>query len=241
MLADFLGMKVTLTTYKELHDLVQAWAITGKLTLLAITSRPGLGKTEAAIRTAGQIGVDKILRLDTHCSPLQLYIALYLNRGKPVIMDDLSDHILENQTCLSILKAICDSRETRTVQYNSTTPLLKASGTPPAYETTSPVLLLTNKFESVTPAQEALLSRAINAIFTPPIDEILAYIEPWASNREIFAWYARNIHLFPMYSARDYTVSASLAAAGLDWKTLALKSAGITPAKTAPNQQAIPF
>lgn len=235
-------MQLSLTSYAELAALVDAWATTHELTLLAIVSRPGLGKTELAARTAGKLGVDKLLRLDTHVTPLQLYIDLYRARKQPVILDDLSDQILNHPICLSILKSVCDSRRERRVQYNSTTPLLAASHTPPAFTSISPVLILCNQFSPESPAQQALLSRAIRVTFSPDVQAVLDYVDSWAEQRDVLHWYQSRLHLFPDFSARDYAISSSLARAGLDWQALALRSTGIKPGPPpAPNQAALPF
>lgn len=238
-------MQLRLTTYQELDSLISAWATTGELTLLAIISRPGLGKTEAATRTAGKLGIDRVLRLDTHVTPLQLYIELYRAKDKPVILDDLSDQILNHPVCLSILKSVCDSRRERRVQYNSTTPLLTANNCPPEFTTTSPVLLLSNVFNADSPAQEALLSRAIRVTFEPPVHAVLDYINTWQTDHEVFQWFEANAYLFPTFSARDFAVASQLNRAGLPWVALTMKSLGITPPPPRPTplsgQETLPF
>lgn len=219
-------MKLEIRTYCELANLIQAWATKRRIPLLAITSRPGLGKTEAARSTATRLTKQEQtpLALDTHVTPMQLYVDLFNHRDQPVILDDLTDRVLKNDIALSILKSLCDSREERRVEYNSSSLYLDQHDIPRSFTTRSPVLLLSNVFAVVSPAQFALQSRAIHADFCPPVLEVLAYVRTWAKDLQLVDWFAARRDQFPMFSARDYAVCEQLRDSGLDWQDFATRS-----------------
>lgn len=219
-------MKLEIKTYAELHALIAAWATARRIPLLTITSRPGLGKTEAARHTAASLSEtgSPPLTLDTHVTPMQLYMDLFRHRDQPVILDDLTDRVLSNEISLSILKSLCDSREERRVEYNSSSQLLDNHDIPRTFVTRSPVLLLSNIFAVVSASQTALQSRAVHADFVPPINEVLSYIRGWAKDKELLDYFDRYRGEFPLFSARDYSVCEQLKESGLAWQDYAMRA-----------------
>lgn len=235
-------MKLVIATYAELRTLISAWSSKRRMPLVAVTSRPGLGKTEAARSTATSlVAADSApLTLDTHVTPMQLYVDLFNHRNQPVILDDLTDRVLKNEIALSILKSLCDSREERRVEYNSSSLYLDQHDIPRSFTTTSPVLLLSNVFAVVSPAQFALQSRSVHADFTPSTTEVIAYCRTWAKDLELLKWFDSFREQFPFFSARDYAVCEQLKESGLDWQDYAMRSSDVVLAEVLRLQKTLP-
>jgi hypothetical protein len=212
-------MQLEITTYRELEQWALHW-IKGRLPLVVITSRGGLGKSMAA---ESVLHGERHLLIKGHVTPLRLYIQLYDWINEPVVFDDV-DQLLVNKVNVATLKAVCDSTPIRKVSYESTSKILGSR--PNQFETGSPVLVLTNKFRQLDENLQALATRAISLVFNPTQQEILQRCRAFAKRRAILDWLEQEdrVQMFPDFSLREFHHLEKLAEAGIDWKDTLLRS-----------------
>lgn len=140
------------------------------LQLLVIEGSAGTGKTMAIKEV---LKGSKCLFQTSHSTPLALYNELHLHRNEMVILEDL-DSLLSSDRAVSMLKALCETTKVKTLNYLTTSQLLKA---PTSFETASSVLISCNKLQSKDKNVEALLSRGLYITFEPSRKELLAKME----------------------------------------------------------------
>jgi len=156
--------------YDELQAYIEMFK-KQKIDLLIIMSRGGLGKTSLLKNTMGK---DDYVYINTHSTPLRTFQMLYEKRDCPVIFDDI-EHILKNQTFVSLLKTLSDTSDMKNLHYNTTS---KAIGNiPEIFSTMSNVCILVNEFSVRNATLAPLIDRGHYIEFNPTKEEILKKIE----------------------------------------------------------------
>ncbi len=92
-------MTTRVTTYEQLGHFAKAFG-EGRLNLLVVIGRGGLGKT-TAIRKATE-GRAKVLQ--GQVSALALYMELFRHRDQPIVIDDV-DRLYADPACVRLLKS----------------------------------------------------------------------------------------------------------------------------------------
>ena len=163
-------MKIETTTYKELSEWFERWGL-GCSNFIVLESEGGLGKTSIMFETLkGQ----KFHYFNTHVTPVAMYIQLVNRPELPIVFDDV-DGLTDEPVKVALMKQLCETRVRKKVQWTSTTKLLEDY--PQSFETSAPVLVLTNRMKNRDPAIGALLDRGDHLYFKPTLDEVLAYIK----------------------------------------------------------------
>jgi len=163
-------MKIETTTYKELSEWFERWGL-GCSNFIVLESEGGLGKTSIMFETLkGQ----KFHYFNTHVTPVAMYIQLVNRPELPIVFDDV-DGLTDEPVKVALMKQLCETRVRKKVQWTSTTKLLEDY--PQSFETSAPVLVLTNRMKNRDPAIGALLDRGDHLYFKPTPDEVLAYIK----------------------------------------------------------------
>jgi len=206
---------INITTYNEYREYMQAFKMK-KLNLLTVVSRGGLGKT---FISEDELMMEAPLVFTGHVTPMALYRALYLRsleeKDVIVIFDDV-DALMQNKTTVSLLKQICDTRETKTVRYLSTSGML--GDIPREFDTNCKVLMLMNDLKPEDLNLKALMTRSHLVNFIPQDVEVLNNLRTFGTDKEILNF----IEIYAPYSSalnlRCYVRAVELKNSKLDWK-----------------------
>ncbi len=119
---DFNSLSDTETTeiFEDLEMLTEVVA-KRNVNSLIVNGSAGVGKTHTVLETLAKRGLVKdrdYVVLKSKTSPLGLYMTLFLNHDKVIVLDDMDD-ALKNDDCASILKAALDSYEVREISWSS--------------------------------------------------------------------------------------------------------------------------
>ena len=110
----------TTEIFEDLEMLTQVVA-NRNINSLIVNGSAGVGKTHTVLDTLNRKGLVKdrdYVVLKSKTSPLGLYMTLFLNHDKVIVLDDMDD-ALKNEDCSSILKAALDSYDVREISWSS--------------------------------------------------------------------------------------------------------------------------
>lgn len=137
---------------------------------MIVSGPAGVGKSFGIERAAEEIAGD-FSHVKGYIRPTGLYKTLYANRqkGKLIVFDDI-DSIFADDTCLNLLKAACDSSDTRKISWLSNAVMEDEDGEeiPSSFIFEGSVIFITNicfegminKGVRMAPHYEALMSRS---------------------------------------------------------------------------------
>lgn len=125
---------------------------------LICVSEGGLGKSTTVVQVLDEnLEKSRYAYCNTYSTPLSLYHALYDNRDKLIVLDDV-EGLVNNPKCISMLKAcLWDVRGVRMVQYRSTTS--KLGDYPSSFIFTGKLIMIANKLDEKDINVSAMLSR----------------------------------------------------------------------------------
>ena len=140
--------------FKVLEDMATA-VKQGLVRALVVTGPAGVGKSHGvegilALQEAGDSKFRKYEVVKGKMSPLMLYSKLheYKEAGDVLVFDDCDD-VLQDDTSLNILKAALDSKDVRTINWNTTSKYLTTNDLPTSFNYEGAVIFITNiKFEN---------------------------------------------------------------------------------------------
>lgn len=140
--------------FKVLDDMTTA-VKQGLVRALVVTGPAGVGKSHGvegilSLQEAGDGKFRKFEIVKGKMSPLMLYSKLheYREAGDVLVFDDCDD-ILQEDTSLNILKAALDSRDVRTINWNTASKFLSTNDLPTSFNYAGAVIFITNiKFEN---------------------------------------------------------------------------------------------
>jgi hypothetical protein len=205
----------TIRTYAE----VMAWMmqfVSGSFNLLFFIGNPGLGKSQLALKALGDNAHGWI---EGHATTLAMYIKLFVHRDQPIIIDDEST-FARDAGKVSMMSSLCQTNATKTLRWDSTTRILEEYGVPSRFNTSSPVLMITNQLRNLNLQVSALINRGQPLIFEPSAAEIHIAAAEWFSDKEIYDFIGQWLPAIPGVTMRDYIHARELKNAGFDWRTL---------------------
>lgn len=154
----------------EVLSLISQAAVNGNTKAVIVSGAPGLGKSYTVEDVVGKIG-ERAGFVKGFARPTGIYKTLYeyKHAGNVVVFDDC-DSVFSDETALNLLKAACDSLDTRRINWGAETNMVANDGTnmPRAFEFDGAIIFITNlDFEAMiasgnklAPHLEALMSRA---------------------------------------------------------------------------------
>ncbi len=217
---------IRLTEYADLELYLSKFA-RGELGLVLLLGRHGTGKSEAIRRTMSVSGADgsrenHALYVEGHMQPFGLYRQLWEFRNHPIVLDDL-DRLYADPDCVRLLKPLCNTVRERRLSW-LTNLTMNDGDLPPAFTTSSNVILIANEWKSLNPNVRALEDRAIVLHFCPPNAEIHRNVGTWFRDTEVYEFLGTLMPAIPAVSMRHYCKGSQLRRAGLaDWRTTLLK------------------
>ena len=153
-------------TYERFHRHLAAW-VDGEIENLLVGGPPGVGKSHG-YRTA--LGNRAHHCFGGRLTPLQMYLKLCDDSALPVVLDDISALLRENNL-RDMLKALCDTGK-RVVHWGTTTS--KLENRPTSFTCTSRVLIVLNKLPAHDPDVLAILDRFDAIEFEPSKAEVIS-------------------------------------------------------------------
>jgi hypothetical protein len=160
------------TRFSALEDIVLSTAM-GINRSLIVSGAPGLGKSFTVEQVLTGLGDDvTVTYIKGYTRPTGIYRALYENcHPNAVIVFDDCDSVFSDDTSLNLLKAACDSSDTRKIHWGSETNMKDEEGEnlPRQFEFEGNIIFLTNydfqsmieKQSKLSPHFNALMSRSL--------------------------------------------------------------------------------
>ena len=216
---------ITISTYQQLRHHLNAFS-TGRYSFIILIGSPGLGKTRAIRQVMSE---QPHALIDNHATAFGLYAACYEHRDEPVILDDL-DHLYRDPNCVRLLKALCNTEETKTLRWVSKHPMIgdQPGQIPSEFSTRSTVCLLANEWKTANDNVRAVEDRAILLRFAPNADELHSEVGRWYQNLTVYEFMGKHRCLIETPSIRHYIRGDQLYQANPnDWQSLLLESLGI--------------
>jgi len=205
---------IEITEYQKLKKFVTAFG-KKKINLLFIISKAGLGKTSIVEEALTSLAP---AMFNGHLTPLSLYKELYernLYESDFIAVFDDTDSLMNNKSNIALLKALFDTKETKTVKYTSTTKLLE--GMENEFNTQCKTIVLLNDIsdnKNIAP----LISRANTVNFNPSDKEILDYLKTFAADKEIISFIETFVQFSNALNLRMYVKALELKRSGLEWR-----------------------
>lgn len=209
------------TTYERLHGHIRALS-DREIQCLLVRGRPGTGKSHA-YRDAM---ADQHYHLfSARQSPFQVYIELHDAPDSPVVFDDVSA-LLQDNNFRDMLKNLCETG-TRTIRWRTATPAL--DGRPQAFAFSGPILIVLNCMPEGHPDVMAILDRCDCIEFDPPKSAVIARMhEIFPADGELIELLAE-LPVIPslrtLVKARQWQQSKHL-----DWRAELIAECGVPPA-----------
>ncbi len=138
---------------------------------MLLTGQAGVGKTHTVINTLENMGLvegDDYIVVKGHSSPMGLYMCLYNNNGKIIVMDDC-DSVWGENTALNILKGALDSYSRRTISWQSLA--ADRNNVPDCFEFEGSIIFISNK--DARRLDSAVVNRTITCNLLMSNDEIV--------------------------------------------------------------------
>jgi hypothetical protein len=207
-------MVYNIRTYKELQDYIGGFA-KNKIGFLIIEGAGGTGKTWAVTQSIGK----KAVILSGHSTILQLYLDLYKNRNKLIVLDDI-DLLLRSVVGISVLKQLAETKKQKKISYHTTSAILIKNKVPQEFTTTGNIILLCNDVRDLEFNQDlvALFSRGVYLLFSPSPKEVFDNISTFGKDQEILLFIKRVLSFVKEINLRHFVVAQQVKDSNLDWK-----------------------
>jgi hypothetical protein len=200
-----------LSSYDRLEEYLRAFA-QGHFHLLILVGSGGLAKS----RSVRAVLNGKACWIEGNATPFGMYLKLYRHRDQFVVIDDV-DALYADRSGVRLLKCLCQTEEEKSVAWHSDARSLERQGIPPEFTTKSRVVIISNDWKTLNKNVAALQDRGHVVLFQPSATEVHAQVGKWFDDREIYEWFAANLHLVHEPTMRHYVRAKELKAAGMDW------------------------
>jgi len=200
-----------LTTYERLEQYLGAFA-RGHFNLLILVGSGGLAKS----RSVRAVLDGKACWIEGNATPFGMYVKLYRHRDQFVVIDDV-DALYADRSGVRLLKCLCQTEEEKAVAWHTDARSLERQGIPREFTTKSRLVIISNDWKTLNKNVAALQDRGHVVLFQPGAVEVHAQAGKWFEDREIYEWFAANLHRIHEPSLRHYVRARELKAAGMDW------------------------
>src|SRR3954451_9802410 len=202
---------LTVTTYDRLEEYLRAFA-QGHFHLLVLVGAGGLAKS----RSVRAVLDGKACWIEGNATPFGMYVRLYRHRDQFVVIDDV-DALYADRSGVRLLKCLCQTEEAKAVAWHSDARSLERQGIPREFTTKSRVIIISNDWQTLNKNVAALQDRGHVLLVQPGAAEVHAQAGKSFTDREIYDWFAANLHRVRAPSLRHYVRARELKAAGMDW------------------------
>lgn len=208
-----------ITNYEELSQYTKAFA-KRDISFLLLVGSPGSGKSR-------QLKTDLVGTrhswIDNHATNLGLYCAVCEADNAPVVLDDIN-HLFKSKMACSLMKALTQTEETRSVSWESTAKALEERNVPRQFKTSSPICLIANQWDGTDADMAAIQDRALPVAFYPTAETVHDRVVAlgWC-DKEICTFIGQHLAEIPQPSMREYYQAMTYRKAGMDWQEKLLK------------------
>jgi hypothetical protein len=154
--------------------------------------------------------------IEGNATPFGMYVKLYRHRNQFVVIDDV-DALYADRSGVRLLKCLCQTEEEKAVAWHTDARSLERQGIPREFVTRSRVVIISNEWRTLNKNVGALQDRGHVLLFQPSAAEVHEQAGKWFDDREIYGWFANNLHRVLEPSLRHYVRARELKAAGMDW------------------------
>lgn len=203
-----------LTTYAELEGFVQAFS-KGYLNLVILVGARGLAKSRIVQNILG----DEVCWIEGNASPFGIYVELYKNRDRFVVIDDV-DSLHADRNGIRLLKNLCQTEPEKRVCWQSAAKGLDKEKIPREFMTKSRVVIISNDWKSTNRNTAAVEDRGQVLLFQPTAFEVHRKAREWFQDEEIYHWIGERLAQIMEPSMRLYYRARELKQSGLDWKRI---------------------
>jgi len=154
--------------------------------------------------------------IEGNATPFGMYAKLYRHRDEFVVIDDV-DALYADRSGVRLLKCLCQTEEEKSVAWHTDARSLERQGIPREFTTKSRAVIISNDWKTLNKNVAALQDRGHVLLFQPSAAEVHAQAGKWFDDREIYEWFATNLHRIHEPSMRHYVRARELKAAGMDW------------------------
>jgi hypothetical protein len=210
-------MKIRIETYPELEGCVQAFD-GGTFNVLFVVGDHGQGKTTLVRKVLGK----KAEWIEGgSVSAFRLYQDLYRCKDRDFVLDDC-DQLWTDRTTIRLMKCLCQTEKTKTVGWHTHNTYLDQANIPTQFETRSRIVIIANRWHTISPHVESLEDWGLMVLFQPPAEEVLREGRKWFKDREILRFMEENLGYIESLSMRARVVAKSVKDAGvrLWWEAL---------------------
>lgn len=208
-----------ITKYEELSQYTKAFA-KRKIIFLLLVGSPGSGKSR---QLKSDLAGKTHAWIDNHATNLGLYCAVYEADNSPVVLDDIN-HLFKSKMACSLMKALTQTEDTRSVSWESTAKALEERNVPRRFKTSSPICLIANQWDGSDADMAAIQDRALPVAFYPSAETVHERVLAlgWC-DKEINTFVGQHLAEIPQPSMREYYQAMTLRKAGMDWREKLLK------------------
>jgi hypothetical protein len=201
---------IVVRDYAKLEEYAAKFA-EGFFNLLILIGDAGIAKSQTVKRAVGL----NALWVEGSASAFGIYKALYENRGRHVILDDV-DSLYTDRDCVRLLKCLCQTDPVKAVSW-----FTGAAGVgkdiPRQFETSSKVIIIANEWKTLSENVRAVENRGHLLFFEPSAVDVHRKVGEWFWDQEVYDFMGENLHLLPGLSMRHYVQAAELKEAGMEW------------------------
>ena len=212
-----------ITTYDELSEYTKAFA-KGDLTFLLLVGSPGSGKSK---QMQSDLTGTAHQWIDNHASNLGLYCSVYEAHGSPIVLDDIN-HFFKNTMACSLMKALTQTDQVKSVSWESTAKTLDERNVPKQFCTSSPICLIANKWNGTDPDMAAIQDRSMPVAFYPSAETIHERVRilGWCED-VVWEFVGEHLPKIPQPSMREYYLGMKYKTARMNWREKMLKLWGL--------------
>lgn len=212
-------MKRTIKTYTELADWFRLYN-QKTVQILIVNSSPGLGKSTIARKMIKDFEL-----IEGRITAASLYDRLYLARDKLIVIDDIDD-IYKDRQSVNLLKCLCQTEEIKRLSWQTRTNRVNS---PMEFETTSKVMILTNRWDRLNEHIGAIEDRGILLQFVPSATEVHHFVvaNKMPIDKEVMAYMENSLSMVLIPSIRYYVNLSIIKREKLDWQSTFFETIGL--------------
>lgn len=210
---------IVVNKYDDFHADMKAFG-ESKYKFLMVVGPGGTGKTQGARRF-----VPNAVMISGDPTPFDLYKTVYNAGDRPIVFNDVAQKVWSDNTFIALMKQLTETTPTKELQWNSNA--APQAGYPKKFTTSSPVLILANRWKSLDANIRALESRAeLTVMFHPTAYEVHRQVslDGWFDDQIVYDFMYDNLRIIPEASFRWYVTGQALRKARPDkWSSRLLE------------------
>ena len=208
---------VTIRNYREFRDDIEKFA-EAKYNCLLVIGSSGIGKTSIV----GEVLGPRCAVTSGSPTAWGFYQWAHDNLDKFLVLDDVSPKFFKANETNAMLKNLTETRPIKTLRW-ATASAGDDKHYPRKFETSSRVIILCNKWESISEHVRAIEGRAATFLFEPTPTEVHQEVARWFTDQEVFDYIWEYRRFVTQPDMRLYAKALESKLAGSPWRKRALE------------------